>query len=596
MPISGCHDLPLATFNLPSRNRPQTNAKESPKPKTSSPAPPQGGVPSTLWRHASDHSRQALAPAIALKTNGNSGAAAPAACVSDHSLPCETILPDNGALQRKKQHRHSGIFRVADLGPGTMPRGKYPESPAPAGSHALISRTPTPGCVLCHSRVHALPLATFNLPPATALKQTQKNPPKTKNLLACPAAGRGAVNSVAACVSDHSRGQALAPANPLSPNGNNAPPQNQKPPACRHSVAACVSGPLPLATCNRPQTNERIPLRHRSNLQRKKQHRHSGIFRVADLGPGTMPRGKYPESPAPAGSHALISRTPTPGGMLHANLGLPRPPPRNFQPPLPQQLPVQPQKNPPTPETSKEKNNIVIPEFSADPSAGRGAVNAVAGMRVSGCHDLPLATFNLAPATALKTNATAPPLKTKNPSCRHSVAACVSDHSRACERIPLRHRSNLQRKKQHRHSGIFRVADLGPGTMPRGKYPESPAPAGSHALISRTPTPGGMLHANLGPPRPPPRNFQPPLPRFPSRLSPRRMSGTTVGRILSHPLPRRHAWLAGPPANTCSRNNPQNKQQQRPPSKPKSALILVASLQRRDGAEWALLRPPRAAD
>ena len=80
------------------------------------------------------------------------------------------------------------------------------------------------------------------------------------------------------------------------------------------------------------------------------------------------------------------------------------------------------------------------------------------------------------------------------------------------------------------------MADLGPGTMPRGKYPESPAPAGSHALISRTPTPGGMLHANLGLPRPPPRNFQPPLPRFPSRLSPRRMSGTTVGRILSHPL------------------------------------------------------------
>ena len=72
------------------------------------------------------------------------------------------------------------------------------------------------------------------------------------------------------------------------------------------------------------------------------------------------------------------------------------------------------------------------------------------------------------------------------------------------------------------------MADLGPGTMPRGKYPESPAPAGSHALISRTPTPGGMLHANLGLPQPPPRNFQPPLPRFPSRLSPRRMSGMTM--------------------------------------------------------------------
>ena len=100
---------------------------------------------------------------------------------------------------------------------------------------------------------------------------------------------------------------------------------------------------LPLATFNLPWSTH---ARHRSNLQRKKQHRHSGIFRVADLGPGTMPRGKYPESPAPAGSHALISRTPTPGGMLHANLGLPRPPPRNFQPPLPQRLPIQPQKNP----------------------------------------------------------------------------------------------------------------------------------------------------------------------------------------------------------------------------------------------------------
>ena len=119
-------------------------------------------------------------------------------------------------------------------------------------------------------------------------------------------------------------------------------------------------------------------------------------------------------------------------------------------------------------------------------------------------------------------------------------------------------RNNPQNKRQHpphRHSGIFRVADLGPGTMPRGKYPESPAPAGSHALISRTPTPGGMLHANLGPPRPPPRNFQPPLPRFPSRLSPRRMSGTTAGRILSHPLP----WSRPP---SC--NRPQNKRQQHP--------------------------------
>ena len=138
-------------------------------------------------------------------------------------------------------------------------------------------------------------------------------------------------------------------------------------------------------------------------------------------------------------------------------------------------------------------------------------------MLISGCHDLPLATFN-SPVVNTRPTPEQPP-----------------------------------RKKQHRHSGIFRVADLGPGTMPRGKYPESPAPAGSHALISRTPTPGGMLHANLGLPRPPPRNFQPPLPRFPSRLSPRRMSGTTVGRILSHALP----WSRPP---SCK--PPQNKRQQ----------------------------------
>ena len=73
MPISGCHDLPLATFNLPSRNRPQTNAKESPKPKTSSPAPPHGGVPSTLWRHAclTTPVVKPSPPQQALKTNGN---------------------------------------------------------------------------------------------------------------------------------------------------------------------------------------------------------------------------------------------------------------------------------------------------------------------------------------------------------------------------------------------------------------------------------------------------------------------------------------------------------------------------------------------
>ena len=33
MPISGCHDLPLATFNLPSRNSSQSNRKRIPQNK-----------------------------------------------------------------------------------------------------------------------------------------------------------------------------------------------------------------------------------------------------------------------------------------------------------------------------------------------------------------------------------------------------------------------------------------------------------------------------------------------------------------------------------------------------------------------------------
>ena len=46
------------------------------------------------------------------------------------------------------------------------------------------------------------------------------------------------------------------------------------------------------------------------------------------------------------------------------------------------------------------------------------------------------------------------------------------------------------------------------------------------------------------------------------------------------PLLRRHAWLAGPPANTCSRNNPQNKRQQRP-AQNKKLKLLVQPLPRR---------------
>ena len=62
--------------------------------------------------------------------------------------------------------------------------------------------------------------------------------------------------------------------------------------------------------------------------------------------------------------------------------------------------------------------------------------------------------------------------------------------------------------------------------------------------------------------------------QYSSRLSSgcERISQTKKIKTLMQPLPRRHAWLASPPANTCSRNRPQNKRQQHPnhPPKPKT--------------------------
>ena len=37
MPISGCHNLPLATFNLPSRNNPQNKRQQRPASSVSFP-------------------------------------------------------------------------------------------------------------------------------------------------------------------------------------------------------------------------------------------------------------------------------------------------------------------------------------------------------------------------------------------------------------------------------------------------------------------------------------------------------------------------------------------------------------------------------
>ena len=53
----------------------------------------------------------------------------------------------------------------------------------------------------------------------------------------------------------------------------------------------------------------------------------------------------------------------------------------------------------------------------------------------------------------------------------------------------------------------------------------------------------------------------------PQLLSVRPNNAHHQPKLLVQPLPRRHACLAGPPANTCSRNSHQNKPQKNPPSK-----------------------------
>ena len=139
-----------------------------------------------------------------------------------------------------------------------------------------------------------------------------------------------------------------------------------------------------------------------------------------------------------------------------------------------------------------------------------------------------------------------PRLPRRRAGCRHSVAACVSDHSRACERIPLRHRSNLQRKNKNQPPCV---------PLPRRHAwlagpPANTCSRGRPAQRIKPPTPNPLVPSTPEPVKAPPK---------PKKSKP-----------LVQPLPRRHAWLAGPPANTCPRNRPQSKRQQRPPHKTKN--------------------------
>ena len=230
MPISGCHDLPLATFNLPSRVfRHGCRRAECLERRW-------GGFFHTLsrggcgWlagppantcsRNNPQNKQQQRPP----QTKNPSCRHSVAACVSDHSRGqalAPATSPQNKRQQRPPTKTKSALILVASL--QRRDGAEWALLRPPRAADSTPPNPPNPSC--CRSTGGCGCLAG---PPANTCshnkpsKQTTTTPPlKTKN--------PSCRHSVAACVSDHSRGQALAPATTLKTNGNNAPPQNQKP-------------------------------------------------------------------------------------------------------------------------------------------------------------------------------------------------------------------------------------------------------------------------------------------------------------------------------------------------------------------------------
>ena len=61
------------------------------------------------------------------------------------------------------------------------------------------------------------------------------------------------------------------------------------------------------------------------------------------------------------------------------------------------------------------------------------------------------------------------------------------------------------------------------------------------------------------------------------------------------PLPRRHAWLAGPPANTCPRNKPSKQTATTPPTKPKTPRAAAPAAACVPGRSTGQHMPPQQA-
>ena len=140
-------------------------------------------------------------------------------------------------------------------------------------------------------------------------------------------------------------------------------------------------------------------------------------------------------------------------------------------------------------------------------------------MPISGCHDLPLATFNLPSRVFRHGCRRAECLERRWGGFFHTLSR--GQHMPP-QRLPIQPQKNPPNQKP-----------------PRAVSPEaacvSDHSCGQHMLPQRLPVQ----------PQKNPQN---------KKLKP-----------LVLPLPRRHAWLAGPPANTCSRNKPSKQTATAPP-------------------------------
>ena len=262
-------------------------------------------------------------------------------------------------------------------------------------------------------------------------------------------------HSVAACVSDHSCGQDLPPANPLRTNGNTALPIKLKP----------MSFP----------SSEHVKQSPKQKIK--------------------APRAAAPAAACVAG--------------------------RSTGQHMPPQQALKTNGNSAPHKTKKTKRALIL---VASLQRRDGAESTLLRPRAGGG----LNPFNPKPQ---------PPIS----SCRHSVAACVSDHSCGQDLPP----ANPLRTN-------------GNAALPIKLKPMS-FPSSEHVKQS------------------PKQKIKAPRAAAPAAAC---VAGRSTGQHMLPQQPSKQTATA-PPHKT---------------KKTKSALILVASLQRRDGAEWTLLRPLRAAD